>query len=146
MGRIQNFNNWSPQMVPMPDVTCLGLEYFCFAGDELWTMPDKDLIQLAKKELAMLGLATPAEVFDGSVVRVPKAYPVYYHGYEQDVATIRNQLERLENFHVVGRNGMHKYNNQDHSMMTAIIVARRILGDTVDPWKVNTDGEYHEQG
>jgi protoporphyrinogen oxidase len=145
MGRIQNFNNWSAQMVPHPGVTCLGLEYFCFEGDAIWNMSDRDLIALGKRELEILGLASAADVFDGCVVRAEKAYPVYYPGYEGDVRIIREQVQRFTNFQVVGRNGMHKYNNQDHSMMTALVAARRVLGCEQDPWRVNTDAEYQEE-
>jgi protoporphyrinogen oxidase len=146
LGRIQNFNNWSPEMVPGSDTTCLGLEYFCFEGDGLWTMSDAELIELGKKELAQLGLVRPEEVFDGCVVRMAKAYPVYGPGYQNDVDIIRRGLGVLTNLQVVGRNGMHKYNNQDHSMMTALLAARNLTGETFDLWKVNTDAEYHEEG
>lgn len=146
LGRIQNFNNWSPEMVPGSDTTCLGLEYFCFEGDGLWTMADADLVELGKKELAQLGLVGAEEVFDGCVVRMPKAYPVYGPGYQEDVDIIRRGLSALGNLQVVGRNGMHKYNNQDHSMMTALLAARNLAGQSFDLWKVNTDAEYHEEG
>ena len=147
VGRIQNFKNWSPEMVADPSSTCIGLEYFCFEGDGLWTSTDEDLVELAKKELASLGLCRPEKVVDGAVVRVPKAYPVYDDEYATHVDTIRRHLAaELPNLHLVGRNGMHKYNNQDHSMMTALIAARNLLGiDQRDPWKVNADAEYHEQ-
>lgn len=146
LGRIQNFNNWSPEMVPDSEATCLGLEYFCFEGDGLWTMPDAELIELGKRELAQLGLVHPADVFDGCVVRMPKSYPVYGPGYQDDVAAIRQALAAFPNLQVVGRNGMHKYNNQDHSMMTALLAARNLTGASYDVWKVNTDAEYHEEG
>lgn len=145
LGRIQNFNNWSPHLVPDPNTTCLGLEYFCFEGDDLWTAPDSDLIALGRRELAQLGLVPAADVTDGCVVRMPKAYPVYGPGYLDDVAAIRGALARFGNLQVVGRNGMHKYNNQDHSMMTALLAARNIGGAAFDLWKVNTDAEYHEE-
>lgn len=146
LGRIQNFNNWSPEMIPEPGTTCLGLEYFCFEGDGLWTMEDSALIELGKRELAQLGLIDPAEVFDGCVVRMPKSYPVYGPGYQDDVHAIRQALAAFTNLQVVGRNGMHKYNNQDHSMMTALLAARNLLGGSFDVWRVNTDAEYHESG
>ncbi len=146
LGRIQNFNNWSPEMVPEPDMTCLGLEYFCFEGDGLWTMSDADLIELGKSELETLGLVRATDVVDGSVVRMEKAYPVYGPGYQEDVDAIRVEIQRLENFQVAGRNGMHKYNNQDHSMMTALLAARNIIGAKWNVWNVNTDAEYHEEG
>jgi protoporphyrinogen oxidase len=146
VGRIQNFKNWSPAMVPDQSKTCLGLEYFCFEGDGLWTMDDAALVELAGKELAQLGICSPGEVFDGVVVRQQKAYPVYDDSYQSHVEVVRSYLRsELENLHLVGRNGMHKYNNQDHSMMTALLVARNIAtGSDVDPWKVNADAVYHE--
>lgn len=146
LGRIQNFNNWSKYMVPEDNTTCLGLEYFCFEGDGLWSMSDADLIALGKRELEQLGLVQATDVFDGSVVRMEKAYPVYYPGYAEDVETIRQGLQRMENLQVAGRNGLHKYNNQDHSMMTALLAARNLAGEQWDVWKVNTDAEYHEAG
>ena len=146
VGRIQNFKNWSPDMVPDQAKTCLGLEYFCFEGDGLWTMQDNDLIELAKNELGQLGICSPANVFDGVVVRQQKAYPVYDDNYQANVAVVRDYLaQELPNLHLAGRNGMHKYNNQDHSMMTALLVARQIAtGSLLDPWKVNADAVYHE--
>jgi protoporphyrinogen oxidase len=145
VGRIQNFKNWSPRMVPDPSKTCLGLEYFCFEGDGLWTMSDDALVTLATRELQLLGLARPGDVEDGAVVRMPKAYPVYDGGYAQALATIRGFLAGIENLQLVGRNGMHKYNNQDHSMLTAMLAARNILGEKYDLWKVNVEQEYHEE-
>jgi protoporphyrinogen oxidase len=146
VGRIQNFKNWSPSMVPDQTKTCLGLEYFCFEGDGLWTMDDAALTELARNELAQLGICSPDSVFDGVVVRQRKAYPVYDDAYQANVAVVRDYLEHhLPNLHLTGRNGMHKYNNQDHSMMTALLVARNIAkGTTFDPWKVNADAVYHE--
>jgi protoporphyrinogen oxidase len=146
VGRIQNFKNWSPDMVPDQSKTCLGLEYFCFEGDGLWTMADHDLVDLAAGELAHLGICSRDKVFDGVVVRQQKAYPVYDDVYQDRVAVIRDYVDaRLPNLHLVGRNGMHKYNNQDHSMMTALLVARKIAtGSSLDPWKVNADAVYHE--
>lgn len=145
VGRIQNFKNWSPKMVPDPDKTCLGLEYFCFEGDGLWNMPDDDLIALGAKELCSLGLADAEDIEDGSVVRMPKAYPVYDGIYVESVKTIREFVESLGNLHLVGRNGMHKYNNQDHSMLTAMLAVKNILGANYDVWEVNVDEEYHEE-
>jgi len=146
VGRIQNFKNWSPDMVPDQAKTCLGLEYFCFEGDGLWTAADAELGELARRELAELGICKPEEVFDSVVVRQRKAYPVYDDAYQEHVAVIRDFLrEQLPNLHLVGRNGMHKYNNQDHSMMTAMLVAKNIAAGTeFDPWKVNADAVYHE--
>jgi protoporphyrinogen oxidase len=149
VGRIQNFKSWSPEMVPDPTLTCLGLEYFCFEGDGLWNSSDADLVALARKELAQLGLAREEDILDGCVVRQPKAYPVYDDDYEGHVTTIREELERsFPTLHLVGRNGMHKYNNQDHSMMTAMLTAENILAGEkrYDVWEVNEDAEYHEKG
>jgi protoporphyrinogen oxidase len=146
VGRIQNFKNWSPAMVADPAKTCLGLEYFCFEGDDLWGMADDELIKLAGRELVQLGMCRANEIEDGVVVRQPKAYPVYDDAYQQHLAVIRDYLDaHMPNLQLVGRNGMHHYNNQDHSMMTALLAARNIaLGTRMDPWNVNTDAEYHE--
>ena len=149
VGRVQNFASWSPEMVPDPALACYGLEYFCFEGDGTWTMSDAELVALATRELAVLGLVDEKAVLDGRVVRQPKAYPVYDDGYTEAVATIRRGFEAgYPGLHLVGRNGMHKYNNQDHAMMTALLVARNIVaGRTIfDPWAVNQDAEYHEAG
>ena len=145
VGRIQNFKNWSPSMVPDPDKTCLGLEYFCFEGDGLWTMPDADLIELGKKELGILGLVNPSDIVDGSVVRMPKAYPVYDGTYAESLRVVREFLNGVPNLQLVGRNGMHKYNNQDHSMLTAMLAVKNILGANYDLWQVNAEQEYHEE-
>ena len=146
LGRVQNFKNWSPDLVPDSSKSSLGLEYFCFEGDNLWTMPDADLVALGRKEIDAIGLVNARDVIDGCVVRMPKAYPVYDDDYQAHLAVIRRWLKSLDNLHVAGRNGMHKYNNQDHSMMTALLVARNILGHgSYDPWCVNTDAEYHEE-
>ncbi len=144
LGRIQNFRNWSEAMVGRPGTTCLGLEYFCFAGDGLWNSSDEDLVALGKSELAQLGLVEAAKVREGTVVRVEKAYPVYDPGYRANVDVIRRELERFPNIRVVGRNGMHKYNNQDHSMMTAMLAVRNLEGAAFNLWNVNSDAEYHE--
>lgn len=145
VGRIQNFNNWSQAMVPEPKRTCIGLEYFCFENDELWDMADADLITLAKRELDQLGLAPGANIADGSVVRMPKAYPVYDHHYGEHLNHVRGLIDPIPNLHLVGRNGMHKYNNQDHSMLTAMMTLENMRGAKHDTWAVNTDFEYHEQ-
>jgi protoporphyrinogen oxidase len=146
VGRIQNFNNWSAAMVEDPDrTTCLGMEYFCFAGDGLWAMPDAELIALAKRELGSLGLADPARAFDGAVVRMPKAYPIYDAAYREHLDALREYLDPIPNLHCVGRNGMHKYNNQDHSMLTAMMTVWNMQGADYDVWAVNTDYEYHEE-
>jgi protoporphyrinogen oxidase len=146
LGRIQNFKNWSPDMVPDPAKTCLGLEYFCFEGDGLWTMPDADLIRLGTREVTEIGLLKGAKVVDGTVVRMPKAYPVYDEGFETALTTISNYLTGFSNLQVAGRNGLHKYNNQDHSMVTALLAAQNILGAKHDVWAVNADDDYHEEG
>jgi protoporphyrinogen oxidase len=149
VGRIQNFRSWSPEMVPDSKLACLGLEYFCFEGDGLWTSTDAELIALATKELAEIGLASAAEVKDGCVVRQKKAYPVYDESYKANVETIRSELaEKYPTLHLVGRNGMHKYNNQDHAMMTAMLTVKNILAEATvyDVWNVNEDAEYHESG
>jgi protoporphyrinogen oxidase len=146
VGRIQNFGNWSPEMVPNKDTTCLGMEYFCFEGDDLWEMKDADLLQMAKREIGYLKLVKPESVFDGAVVRIPKAYPVYDDTYKRGIEAIQAFLKDVPNLQLVGRNGMHKYNNQDHSMLTAILAARNILGSRYDLWRVNVDEEYSEEG
>ena len=149
VGRIQNFGSWSPEMVPDPSLACYGLEYFCFEGDGLWTMQDRELVALAARELQHLGLVRAQDVLDGNVVRQPKAYPVYDEHYAEHVAKVREALARLcPGLHLVGRNGMHKYNNQDHAMMTAMLTVRNILAGTpmYDVWNVNEDAEYHESG
>jgi protoporphyrinogen oxidase len=148
VGRVQNFGSWSPEMAPA-GMTCLGLEYFCFEDDGLWTMSDEDLIALAKREVAKVGLVAATDVVDGCVVRQPKAYPVYDDAYRDHMAMIRRDLEQsYPSLHLIGRNGMHKYNNQDHAMMTAMLTARNILaGERIyDIWQVNEDAEYHEAG
>ena len=147
LGRIQNFKNWSPEMVPDAGTSSLGLEYFCFEGDDLWGMADEDLIALGRREIDAIGLVPASSVVDGCVVRMPKAYPVYDDSYRDRVGVVRRWLGCLGNLELAGRNGMHKYNNQDHSMMTALLAARNILGvGDYDTWKVNTDAEYHEAG
>ena len=149
VGRIQNFRSWSPEMVPDADKACYGLEYFCFEHDGLWDSNDEDLIKLAEKELRQIGLAKEGDVLDGTVVRQKKAYPVYDDDYSRHVNTVREEIEsRFPNLHLVGRNGMHKYNNQDHAMMTAMLCVENILADTklYDLWQVNGDAEYHEAG
>ncbi|MEV4625013.1 NAD(P)/FAD-dependent oxidoreductase [Micromonospora sp. NPDC049523] len=146
VGRIQNFGSWSPYLV-QDGFTCLGLEYFVNEGDDLWEMADEDLVKLGTEELERLRLVTPGAVSAGYVVRMPKAYPVYDEGYEDAVDTIRGWLaEAVPNVHPVGRNGMHRYNNQDHSMLTAMLTAENILdGTTHDVWQVNVEEEYHEE-
>jgi protoporphyrinogen oxidase len=148
VGRIQNFKNWSADMVPDPSVTCLGLEYFCSATDPFWGQTDGDLMALATLELQRLGLLGKAKVLGGTVIRAPKAYPVYNHGYQAHIQTIRAFLEEaLPNLQVAGRNGMHRYNNQDHAMMTGLLAARNIVAGErrYDGWRVNQDAEYLEE-
>ncbi len=145
VGRIQNYRAWSPWMVPDPSKACVGLEYFCFAGDELWTMPDDDLVELAAGELHALGLATRSKVERGFVCRVPKAYPIYDSNYAWRVQAIRGWLEGIENLQQVGRNGLHRYNNSDHSMLTAMRAVDNLLaGAHHDIWEVNAESVYHE--
>ena len=149
VGRVQNFRSWSPEMVPDENIACVGLEYFCFENDGLWSSSDEDLVELAKKEMAILGLCNPEDVVGGAVVRQEKAYPVYDDSYEDNVATMRDDLEsRFPTLHMVGRNGMHRYNNQDHAMMTAMLTVENIEAGTRkwNVWNVNEDAEYHEAG
>jgi protoporphyrinogen oxidase len=148
VGRIQNFKAWSPEMVAEPGLVCYGMEYFCFEGDGLWNSADNDLIALGIRELVQIGLAREADFKTGYVVRQRKAYPVYDAQYEANVQIIRNWLdEDCPNLQVVGRNGMHKYNNQDHSMMTAMLAVKNIIAGQkrYDVWQVNQDAEYHEE-
>ncbi len=149
VGRIQNFRSWSPEMVPDPSIACVGLEYFCFEGDGLWSSSDDELVELARKEMATLGLCRPDQVVGGAVVRQEKAYPVYDDAYAANVRAMREELEaRYPTLHLVGRNGMHRYNNQDHAMMTAMLTVRNIEAGAriYDIWAVNEDAEYHEAG
>jgi protoporphyrinogen oxidase len=145
VGRIQNFKNWSPAMVPDPRYTVLGLEYFCFDTDSWWSAPDATLIAMGTRELAALGLAGEAKVVDGAVVRQRAAYPVYDGDYVGAVSVVRDFITReMPNLQLAGRNGMHKYNNQDHAMMTGLMAARNIMGESYDLWQVNADALYHE--
>ncbi len=149
VGRVQNFRSWSPEMVPDEDMACVGLEYFCFEGDGLWSSSDEELVELAKHEMEVLGLCDPNQVTSGAVVRQEKAYPVYDDEYEANVDAMRMELEEKHpSLHLVGRNGMHRYNNQDHAMMTAMLTVENILAGTrvYDTWCVNEDAEYHESG
>src|SRR6186997_2184294 len=145
VGRIQNFRAWSPWMTPDPRRSCLGLEYFCFEGDELWSSADEDLVELGRREVAQLGLVDPERVVGGHVVRVPKAYPVYDADYEGRVGRIRDWLGGIANLQQVGRNGLHRYNNSDHSMLTALRAVENLCdGADHDVWSVNADSVYHE--
>jgi protoporphyrinogen oxidase len=149
VGRIQNFRSWSPEMVPESGVACVGLEYFCFEGDDLWASTDEQLITLATREMEILGLVKGEQVIGGAVVRQEKAYPVYDDEYAANVAAMRNELEAAHpTLHMVGRNGMHRYNNQDHAMMTAMLTVENIVAGSrvYDVWCVNEDAEYHEAG
>ncbi|UAB78548.1 NAD(P)/FAD-dependent oxidoreductase [Erythrobacter sp. SCSIO 43205] len=149
VGRVQNFRSWSPEMIPDENMACVGLEYFCFEGDGLWSSSDEDLIAQATREMEILGLCDPARVVSGAVVRQEKAYPVYDDDYEANVDAMRRELEEKHpSLHLVGRNGMHRYNNQDHAMMTAMLTVENILAGKriYDTWCVNEDAEYHEAG
>jgi protoporphyrinogen oxidase len=148
VGRIQNFKSWSASMVPDDSMACYGLEYFCFEGDGLWNSSNEVLINLAKKELQQIGLGNADEVVDGHVVKQAKAYPVYDKNYKEHIATIKRHLSGYRGIYLTGRNGMHKYNNQDHSMMTAMLAAKNIIAgnELYDVWNVNQDAEYHETG
>ncbi len=148
VGRIQNYKNWSPEMVPDPAYSCLGMEYFCFEGDGFWTTSDAELIDRAKTELDQLGLCSRDKVEDGVVLRIPKAYPVYDNGYREALLVLRKFLStQLPNLQLIGRNGMHRYNNQDHSMLTGMLAARNVLGlGPFNLWEVNADQDYHEDG
>ena len=146
VGRIQNFKNWSPDMVPDASQSSLGLEYFCNEGDELWISPDSELIELGKREIEHIGLARYEDIVDGCVFRVEKSYPVYDANYGEHLAIIRGYVESLENFQTIGRNGLHRYNNQDHAMLTGMLAVRNLLFEEKnDLWKVNAELEYHEE-
>lgn len=148
VGRIQNFRSWSPAMVPAADVACIGLEYFCHQGDNLWNSSDEELVALARREVVELGLLRAEQVIEGCVVRQVKAYPVYDSEYESLVNIVREDIEKnYPGYYFVGRNGMHKYNNQDHAMMTAMLTVKNILAgkNLYNVWQVNEDAEYHEE-
>jgi len=145
-GRVQNFGAWSESLV-VPGTTCLGVEYFCFEGDDIWEMPHEQAVALATEELASIGLIDADRVVDGVKIRVPKAYPMYDGSFREDVAVIRGYLATFENLKTCGRNGLHRYNNQDHSMWTAILATLNLVAGTdYDVWSVNTEAEYHEEG
>ena len=145
VGRIQNFKNWSPEMVPDESKSCLGLEYFCTAGDDIWTLSEPELIELAKREIAAIGLADPAKVEGGAVVYAPKAYPVYDEAYEGALAVIKPYINTFSNLMTIGRNGTHTYNNQDHSMVTGMLAVRNLLGAKHDLWNLEGQDEYLEE-
>ncbi|MEZ4593134.1 MAG: NAD(P)/FAD-dependent oxidoreductase [Chloroflexota bacterium] len=146
VGRIQTSKNWSADMVPDPSSTSLGLEYFCNEGDALWNMPDEALIALGQREIARIGLAQAEDVVDGAVFRVEKSYPVYDSEYAASLETIKKYLATLENLQTIGRNGLHRYNNQDHAMLTGMLAVRNLLyGEQNNLWQVNAEQEYHEE-
>jgi protoporphyrinogen oxidase len=145
VGRVQNFGSWSPEMVPDASTTSLGLEYFVQEGDDLWSSPDEDLLELGTRELALLGLVPENNVVDGTVVRMPKAYPVYDDAYKEVLSLIRGYLAGFPNLQVIGRNGQHRYNNQDHSMVAGMLAARNLAGESHDVWAVNVEQQYHEE-
>ncbi|HYQ80497.1 MAG TPA: FAD-dependent oxidoreductase [Anaeromyxobacteraceae bacterium] len=143
-GRAQNFRAWSPELVPDPGRACVGLEYFCSAGDDLWGRSDAELVQLALADLAAIGLGRPGRLVAGHVVRVRDAYPVYGQDFADHLRAIRAGLAPLGNLQVAGRNGMHRYNNMDHSILTGFLAARNVLGEANDLWSVNADEAYLE--
>jgi protoporphyrinogen oxidase len=145
VGRIQNFRAWSPEMLPDEKTASIGMEYFCEIGDSLWNMSDDDLRELAGKELAAIKLANEDDIIDAAIIRQPKAYPVYDTEYADAVEVLRSWFTQLENFQTIGRNGLHRYNNQDHSMLTALHAVDCIAGKSKDVWNVNVDRSYHEE-
>jgi len=145
VGRIQNFRSWSEEMIPEPNRSSLGMEYFCNENDELWDKDDAELLAQAERELRTLNLVGDAPVLDGKVIRQRKAYPLYDGDYRDALETIREWLATITNLQAVGRNGMHRYNNQDHSMLTAMLAVKNILGEEHDLWAVNVEEEYHEE-
>ena len=144
VGRVQNFKNWSVEMVPDPDQTCLGMEYFCHENDGLWDTSDEDLIKLATVEAEQIGLLKESDVFGGKVIRQPKAYPVYDESYRENVDIIAEYVRGWDNMQTIGRNGMHRYNNQDHSMMTGILAIENLKANDHNLWGVNTERSYQE--
>jgi protoporphyrinogen oxidase len=144
LGRVQNFKNWSPHMVPDPSKTSLGLEYFCGDDDPIWRMSVPELVALGTREMEQTGLLRGARVLDGTAIWVPKAYPVYRRGYERHLNTLVDYLRRFENLQTMGRYGMFKYNNADHSILTALLAVENLHGAKHDVWAVNTDSDYHE--
>lgn len=147
VGRLQIFNNWSPYMVKDPKTVWLGMEYFVNEGDALWNMRDKDFIEFAIDELDKIDIIKKEDVLDGTLIRVKKTYPAYFGAYER-FDEVRRWVSEFENLFLIGRNGMHRYNNQDHSMLTAMVAVENIIGGVVDKqniWEVNTEMEYHEE-
>ncbi|VEP15836.1 Amine oxidase [Hyella patelloides LEGE 07179] len=146
VGRIQNFKNWSKAMVPDQSKTCLGMEYFCNENGKLWQMTNEELVKLASREVKELGLVdSDVNIEDGTVIRQYKAYPVYDDTYKNNVEIIRKYIQKFENLQTVGRNGMHRYNNSDHSMLTGLLAAKNILGEKHNLWNVNVERSYHEE-
>lgn len=146
VGRIQNFKNWSPDMVPDENMSSLGLEYFCNIGDELWNASDSELVELGKRELDAIGLARSKDIVDGSVFRVEKAYPVYDSTYQKHLDVIKEYIASFSNFQTIGRNGLHRYNNQDHAMLTGMYAVRNMInGENHNLWKINAEQDYHEE-
>ncbi len=147
VGRVQNFKSWSPYMVPDETMACYGLEYFCFEKDGMWNSSDETLINMASTEFEQIGLGKKNDAVDGYVVRQAKAYPVYDNNYKENVEVIIEDIKNYKGLYLVGRNGMHKYNNQDHSMMTAMLAVKNILAgkEIYNLWNVNQDAEYHEE-
>ncbi|MDH5744558.1 MAG: NAD(P)/FAD-dependent oxidoreductase [Candidatus Aminicenantes bacterium] len=144
VGRIQNFKNWSPEMVPDSRMTTLGLEYFCFDTDEIWKKDDQELIEMGKEETAQLQFATREQIVDGIIIRSSKTYPIYDEGYQERIGIIKNYLSTFKDLQTIGRNGLHRYNNQDHSMLSAMFAVRNIVGEKCSVWDINIDDEYHE--
>jgi protoporphyrinogen oxidase len=145
VGRIQNFRAWSKEMLPDQNTASIGMEYFCQKGDGLWNMTDEELRELAANELEQLGLAKAEHVIGAAIIRQPKAYPVYDGDYRKALDVLEEWITGLENFQTVGRNGLHRYNNQDHSMLSAMLAARNVLGEKHDVWTVNVERSYHEE-
>ena len=143
-GRLQNFKNWNPEMVPDPATTSLGLEYFCFDSDPIWSQPQNGLADMAIEDLTKLHFAEAKDLIDAVVIKVPKAYPVYSPNYQARVKVVRDYLNTLPLIQTIGRNGLHRYNNMDHSMLSGIYAARNLLGEHLSPWDINVEEEYHE--
>jgi protoporphyrinogen oxidase len=147
VARIQNFKNWSPDMVPDPEKTSLGLEFFCTEGDPVWSLGDAELVELATRELAAIGLARAEDVEDGCVFRVNHAYPIYDAGYRAELETVKAFLAGLDNCQTIGRNGLHRYNNQDHAALSGLLAARNVLLERrrYDVWSIASDADYFEE-
>jgi hypothetical protein len=145
VGRVQSFKNWSPEMVDDPRISFVGLEYFVNQGDDLWQMADDELVRLGAAEAEAIGLFAADDVTDGVVVRMPRAYPVYDDEYEGHLAVLRDWIDQIDNLFTVGRNGQHRYNNQDHSMLAGLYAARNVAGAELDLWGINEDLSFHEE-